>query len=482
MSRTQPSKLPELDELQIPRDSTGLGRSEFVSEEHAVERLRLLWEQRRLLFRVSMYGLLAFTLIAFLIPKKYEATTSLMPPDDRSSSGLAMAAALSGKMNGGVAGLAGDLLGLKNSADLFVGILGSSTVKDALIRKFELRKVYGTRDWQSALRILAARTSISQDRKSGIITVTVNDGNPQRAQAMAQEYVAQLIAVVTRLSTSSAHREREFLEERLKHVKEDLESAEKDFGDFSSQNTAIDIKEQARAMLGAAATLQGQLIAAESELQELKQIYSDGNVRVRSLSARVSELHRQLEKLGGKDESGTAATDLGLELYPSIRKLPVLGVQFADLYRRTKVQEAVFETLTQEYELAKVAEAKEIPSVTVLDSPTVPDRKSFPPRLVIMFVGMLLSFAISVVWVLGRAQWDDIRPEDPQKQLALEVFRAIDAKMPWAPPNGSHFQSASHRIWVRLTQRHRRADSKCMTQNHDTCGSDTAEDEGTRHG
>src|SRR5207249_4553087 len=78
-------------------------------------------------------------------------------------------------------------------------------------------------------------------------------------------------------------------------------------------------------------------------------------------------------------------------LYPSIRKLPVLGVTYADLYRRTRVQEAVYESLTKEYELAKVQEVKEIPTVKLLDSPNIPERKSFPPRTLIAFLGMALS-------------------------------------------------------------------------------------------
>ena len=114
-------------------------------------------------------------------------------------------------------------------------------------------------------------------------------------------------------------------------------------------------------MVEAAATLQGQLIAAQSELEGLRQIYTDNNVRVRSVRARIGELKHELERLGGKGESATSISDQpGDSMYPSIRKLPLLGVSYADLYRRTKIQEAVLETLTKEYELAKVQEVKEI--------------------------------------------------------------------------------------------------------------------------
>src|SRR5271155_1399227 len=357
------------------------------SGEESVAHLRLLWEHRRFLFRVVACALLASTLIAFLIPPRYESTARLMPPDSQSSSALATAAAAISGGAGGLGGIAGELLGLKSTSDTFVGILSSRTVQDELIQQFDLKKLYSIRRMEDTRKALADRTAISVDRKSQIISITVTDKSPQRAAAMAQAYVEELNHLVAELSTSAARRERIFLEGRLQAVTKDLEDSEKDFSQFASKNTAIDIKEQGKAMVEAAATLQGQLIAAESEYEGLKQIYTDNNVRVRSIRARIDELKHQLEKLGGKGESATTVSDQPSDsFYPSIRKLPLLGVTYADLYRRTRIQEAVLETLTKEYELAKVEEAKEIPTVKVLDAANIPDKKSFPPRLLVIFL------------------------------------------------------------------------------------------------
>ena len=188
-----------------------------------------------------------------------------------------------------------------------------------MIQQFDLQKVYGDRRMEDARKDLAERTGISVDRKSQIITLTVTDHDPKRAAAMGEAYVEELNRLVAELSTSSARRERIFLEERLKAVNQDLESAEKDFSQFASKNAAIDVKEQGKAMVEAAATLQGQLIAAESELEGLKQIYTDNNVRVRSVKARIDELKHQLEKLGGKGESVRRfpASRATLSIHPS---------------------------------------------------------------------------------------------------------------------------------------------------------------------
>ena len=137
-------------------------------------------------------------------------------------------------------------------------------------------------------------TDVAEDRKSGIITIGVTDRDPKRAAAMAHAYVDELDRLVAQVSTSSARRERIFLEERLKTVKSELDTTAKNFSNFASKNTAIDIPAQGKAMVEAAANLQGRLIAAQAELSGLQQIYTNNNVRVRAAEARVNELQQKL--------------------------------------------------------------------------------------------------------------------------------------------------------------------------------------------
>ena len=430
------------------------------TREKAVSMLHLLWHDRKFLSRAAVVGLLLGTLLAFLLPKRFEATAQLMPPDGQSNSGMALLAGLAARSGNSLGAFAGDLLGMKSSGALFIGVLRSRTVEDRLVDRFDLKGVYGARLEEGARRTLSENTSISEDRKSGIIAIAVTDRDPRRAAALTQAYVEELDRVVAQLTTSSARREREFLEERLKTVQMDLEAAEKEFSQFASKNGAIDIKEQGRAMVDAAATLEGQLIATKSELQGLKQIYTDNNVRVRAAQARVTELQSQLEKIGGKGEStsSSGSGESGDSFYPSIRKLPLLGVTYADLYRRTKVEEAVYEALTQQFELAKVQEVRETPSVKVLDPPSVPEKKSFPPRLEIMFLCTFLALAGAVALTMAKAHWEEIDAQDPRKVLANEVLQTANAHMPWAPPNGSRLQALTHRIWVRGVRRNDSAD------------------------
>ncbi len=415
-------------------------------QEPIIASLRLFWAERRFLLRAGVYALLASALISILIPVRYQTVTRLMPPDSPSGMGMGLLAAMSGRVGmEGLGSIAGDVLGMKTSGALFVGVIQSQTVQDRVIREFNLMRVYHDGKIEDARKDLAEHTDVSEDRKSGIIAINVTDHDPKRAAAMAQSYVDELDRLVAQVSTSSARRERIFLEERLKAVKTDLDNSAKKFSDFASKNTAIDIPAQGKAMVDAAARLQGELIVAQSELEGLKQIYTDENVRVRSARARMDELQKKLNEIGSAGTVGAEKNDN--PLYPSIRKLPILGVTYADLYRQTKIEETVFELLTEQYEMAKVQEAKEIPSVKVLDAAVVPTKKSYPPRAVITALGTLLGLALAAVWIIGRTQWESVEASDPRKQFALEVLTTTRASLSSFARNGTNGNTNGHRTW-----------------------------------
>lgn len=480
---TKTSPAPRTDVLEHARFDDN---DPEASSQRQVQVLRTVWNRRRTLLRVGALALTASTVIAFLIPKSYTSTAQLMPPDTQSTSGMAMLALASKVGAGGLASMAGDVLGLKSSGALFIGILRSETAQDRIIQQFGLQAAYGKRLLADARKKLDENTVISEDRKSGIISIAVTDESAERSAAIANAYVDQLNLLVAELSTSAARRERVFLEGRLRVAKADLDSAANALAQFSSKNNTLDIQTEGRAMLDAAGTLAGQLVAAQSELEGLRQIYTDNFPRVKELNARVTELRRQLEKLGGSEEAGSSSRGTahtssvadppgqpaervtsgkpGSLPFPTIRNLPLLGAKYADYYRGAKIQETVFELLTEQYELAKVEEAKETPSVKVLDPGKVPERKSFPPRLPIMLLGTFLATAAGVVILLAQHSWEQTDSKDPRKILAKEVFAAFRANAPWAATNGSD-PSRSQEIWRRFIGRRRSTNSAAAKES-----------------
>lgn len=386
---------------------------------------RLLLLRRRYLLKCSAIGLVLFLCLAFLIPARYESVARLMPPDN---SELSVLAALSSRVGDGLGfglGLS-KLAGLKSSGALLVGILSSDTVANDIIQKFDLRKTYSVRRWESARKKLANYTSIAEDRKSGIITIRVRDHSREQARLMCTAYIEDLNRLVVTLATSSARREREFLEQRLQLAKRDLDQAGRDLSQFASRNSAVDLPQQGKAMVEAAALLQGQLIAARAELKGLGQIYGPDHPRVRAVEARIAELQRQLDKLGGMDiKPGDETSSASEALYPPIRKLPLLALSYTEYYRRAKIQEALFESLTKQYELAKVEEAKQIPTVRVLDPPSYPERHVSPPRLFLILCGALLGLAVGIGLTLGRVAWAQVDNSHPRKAMVLETWDAM---------------------------------------------------------
>jgi len=257
----------------------------------------------------------------------------------------------------------------------------------------------------------------------------VQDTDPMRARDLAQGYLDELNNLVTQTSTSSAHQERIFIERRLHSVEADLERAQLELSEFSSKNSTIDITAQTRAMVDAGARVQAEVLVEQSGLDAMRQIYGDGNVRVRETEARIATLQHELEKMSGTSAplpSGAAigpntAEDKG-ELYPPLRQLPRLAVPYADLYRRVKVQETVFELLTQQYEMSRIEEAKDVPVVSVIDPPGVPEKKSFPPRLLVALFLTSVCFAGASAWILIRDRWTKVASGDPRKLLLHDIL------------------------------------------------------------
>jgi capsule polysaccharide export protein KpsE/RkpR len=289
-------------------------------------------------------------------------------------------------------------------------------VLDPIIDKFDLLKEYRDDYYYQARKELASRTSVDTNRKSGVITITVTGGSQREAQMMAQEYATQLDRVVRSVSNSDAHRERIFLESRLRAVKTELDAASRRLADFATKNSALDIPEQARASVMTNARAQAEMVALQAQLEGLRQIYTDNNSRVQALQRQIAELRRQTDV----QQTGDVAPD---SMMSWMKKLPQLGVQWAEYYRTATVDEVIYEALTKQYEIAKVQEAKETTSVSVLDAPSWPERKSFPKGSIFLPVGLLLSLVLGCGYILSRDAYQRIDPTHPAK-IYIEDTRA----------------------------------------------------------
>jgi capsule polysaccharide export protein KpsE/RkpR len=409
------------------------GHESEPDEDNSLTRLWLLWRERRLFLNVAWKTAVLSAIIAVLLPVHYEGVVKIVPGE--SSGGSAGMSGLLGKLmggggSGGGMGLgldAAGLLGMKTPGAFYIEVLKSRSLQDRMIDRFDLRHHYWkfsrwyTHDYYTTRKRLKDFTDIEEDKKSAVITLSVTDYDPNVAAQMANVYVEELNKAAADLNTGDAHRERVFLEGRLTEAKQDLDDASRALSQYSSKNTLMDPQTQGKAMVDAAARVQGEIVATEAELKGLQQIYSDDNTRVRTLKARLGVLQSQIKSMQGKGTAAGTSEGDSISGFPSMTQLPVLGYTYYDLYRQAKIRETVYEFLTQQYELAKVQEAKELPSVRVMDPAIKPERKSSPKRTLIVVLSVLGAWVLAVFFVLGRNKWDQRPPNDSLRMLGAEV-------------------------------------------------------------
>jgi capsule polysaccharide export protein KpsE/RkpR len=408
-------------------------------EDRKGEKLWVLWRSRRFLWGVTWKTLIASIVLAFVVPSHYKSAVRFVPGENSSASGSSSMMGLLSKAIGGDNSSMGfgldpaSLLGAKTPGAFYVEVLKSRTVQDRLINRFDLRTRYSQSTYFEARKKLAKFTDIEEDKKSGVITLTVTDYEPRIAAQIANAYVDELNRLAVDLNTSSAHRERQFLEERLTTAKQDLARATASLSQFTSKNSMVDPQNEGRAVMDAAARMQGELIASETELKGLQQIYSDDNVRVRTLKARMAELQSQLKKLIGQSNDSAAQESVAgwSAPYPSMHTLPALGSRYAELYREAKIQEAVYAFVTQQFEMARIQEAKELPIVRVMDAGVASEKRSSPIRSLIVGGSVFGAFLLACFWVVGKYHWQQVPIDDPYRLLAADVaaeFRSVLGK------------------------------------------------------
>jgi uncharacterized protein involved in exopolysaccharide biosynthesis len=391
-------------------------------------KLWLFWQERAFLWSVAWKTFLLSSIIALLLPNHYQAVVKVVPGEN-SGNTMGLMGRLAGAGNGLGLGLdAAALLGMKTPGAFYVEMLKSRSVQDRVIERFDLRRRYWKlgnrfpRDTYNTRKKLKSFTEIEEDKKSGVITVAVTDYDPAKAADIANAYIDELNKQAAELNTSEAHREREFLEGRLRQAKQDLDRASLALSQFSSRSTLMDPGNQSRAIVDAASRIQGEMIATEAELKGLEQIYSPDNVRVRTLRARLGELQGQYRKLMGNAPPAPGEAADGAT---SLRKLPLLNYEYADLYRQTKIQDSVYEFLTQQYEAARIQEAKELPTVRVMDRAAPPERKSGPFRTVIVVFSTMLGVVLACCWLAGKSAWQQVPAEDERRLVVEDMVRVL---------------------------------------------------------
>lgn len=374
-------------------------RPEVEAEEeiNLLELLRVVVRNLPLIVKITAAAALLSVVYSLTLTNVYTAKATLLPPQKDSGGG---ASALLASMGGGLAGLAG---GLGGSADLYLGILKSRTVTDAVIKRLDLNTEFKSKNADSTRAALQGLVKF-QAGKDGIITITADYKDPAKAALFANTFIDELQKKSLQLNLTKASTERSFLDKRLVVVKQDLKTAEEDMKTFQEKNKTIKADSQAAAAIEGIARLRAELATKEVQLAALRNSMTDENSEVRTLLAGISKLRSQLNSMSGSGGDGG--------VIPSVGNAPSIGVEYIRRLRELKTQEALYEQLTKQFELAKINEARDSSSIQVLDEAVAPLRKSKPKRSLIVILTTVTAFFCSVFLVFIREYLAKLPPED----------------------------------------------------------------------
>jgi tyrosine-protein kinase Etk/Wzc len=353
-----------------------------------VEYLEIILRRKKMILLVTITAAMLSVVVALVMPKIYESTARILPPQqDQGLMGLMMAQMGGG---GGLASLAGGMLGAVTPADQYASIMQSERIESAIIDRFQLMEEYG-REYRADMYVKMDKiVEVKAGRKDGIISITVEDKDPQKAAAIANAYIDELGKLVAEMSITDAGKNRGFLVGRLNQAKADLARAEDALKAFQTKNKAVNVSEQAKASIEGVALLKAQLAAQETQLSALRSQLTDSQQEVQVIKASIKNLTSQISKLEG---TGTGTI-------PSIGSVPELGQEQIRLLREFKVQEMLVELLTKQVEMTKLTEAKNINTIQVIQKAVPSDKKIRPKRALIVIGVTFLALCSSIMLVL----------------------------------------------------------------------------------
>jgi uncharacterized protein involved in exopolysaccharide biosynthesis len=374
--------------------------------------LIVLAKHKKIVLGLPAVAAVIAAIVSLMLPNIYTATTKILPPQQSQSNAVAFLGQL-GVLGGG---LTQSALGLKNPSDVFVAMLKSRTLADTLIERFELVKSYDKSTVTDTRRELARMTRVVAGR-DGVVTVEVDDRDPKRSAAIANAYIEELEKLTLSVAVTEASQRRLFFEKQLKQTRDQLAAAEISLRQAIDSKGLAGIDVQSRAILEPSAQLRAQIALREVQLGAIRIFATDQHPDIERFRHEIASMKRELAKLeGGDGELKLPATNsAGLE---NLRR-----------FRDMKFLERLTELLTQQFEAAKIDEAKSATLVQVLDRAVEPEQKSRPARTLMVLGFGFIAIFLAVVWVYVAEAYQRTQA-DPSKKTRLMVLRQYLRK-PW---------------------------------------------------
>jgi tyrosine-protein kinase Etk/Wzc len=360
----------------VQSDESGFGMMEL---------LIVFAKRKKLIFGLPIAVAIIAAAISMVLPKTYLASVKLLPPQQAQSGAAALLSQL-----GGIASLAGGSGALKNPNDMYVAMLKSRTVADRLIAQFDLKQHYDADSFVDTRRTLEDNTVVTSG-KDGLITISVEDKNPQLVAKIANAYVNELVKLTTVLAVTESSQRRKFFEKQLELSKNNLVAAEMKLKESLDTNGVISVDSDSRAILETVARLRAQISAKEVQLGSMRAFATTNNPDYRRDQQELASLRSELSKLENGRAPG-AAQGNERDNMPGLANIQTL--------RDVKYHQMLYELLAKQFEAARLDEAKDLSLIQILDPAIDPEKKLKPKRVLIVFVATILAGLLSIFLAL----------------------------------------------------------------------------------
>ena len=341
-------------------------------------------------------------IFSFILPKTFTAAAVLMPPGSQQDISILNAFSDSELPFGGL------ISKTEEEAMKLIAILKSRTVMETIIKKYNLIEFYKAENIEEALESLADHVSLEIEEEGTLsIKAHVSTGwlhydkdelkVRELSAEIANEFVNQLDIVNKRLQTEQAVHQRKFLGERYGENLMDLIKAEEKLKQFKENHNIISIESQTRTAIESAAALKNQILINEVQKGVVSRKLKLNHPEIIGIEDEIRELTVKLHEIEyGKDTSENVRGNLFLVL----SEIPQIDADLMRLTREVDIQSTLFIYLTQQYEDAKIQEAKNTPTIQLLDPAVTPIKKSSPKRLLMVFIMALITFVFSSIYAL----------------------------------------------------------------------------------
>ena len=394
-------------------------KNQHIEEIDILDYTNVLLRHRWMIIRNVLIVGFAVAIISLFLPRSYTARTTLLPPDENKETGIL--SALSGSPLSQLG-----ITQFSSTSDLFVQILRSRTVFDDVLKRtysfdgkdVTLLDVLEIKSLEKGRRNLADKVTVSAT-KEGVVQIAVELSDAQLAADVANALVEALDRVNKEKYTSRAKNSRIYIENQLQLTETKLQEASNALARFQEQFKAVALEDQTRTAIEKAGEIKGKIIAKEVELGVAMQTMKSNNVYIIQLQKEIEELKKQYNYLQFGDSLSIGNQD---EFYIPFSEVPEVGLELAELIREVKVQETVWGLLNQQFYQAKIQEAKDTPTVQVLDEAVAPEFRTKPKRGILTVVSAFLAFLFSIFWAFALEFYAKIKT-NPKARTHIDTVR-----------------------------------------------------------